>query len=121
MDVREKRRYDVVIAHPLDHAGIMILFVSEPIPGLKQNRTVAVKGRVVVGKRHPDDPLAKAFIAVDARRSRFHGASIAGLVVGAMGVFVFTVALRHWLRERRKFREEARGHNQSVDRPPYAS
>jgi len=29
------------------------------------------------------------------------------LVVGAMGVFVFTVALRHWLGERRKFREEA--------------
>ena len=39
--------------------------------------------------------------AVDARRSRFTGASIAGLVVGAMGVFVFTVALRHWLWERR--------------------
>jgi hypothetical protein len=32
--------------------------------------------------------------------SRWHLASIAGLVVGAMGVFVFTVALRHWLRER---------------------
>ncbi len=31
----------------------------------------------------------------------------AGLVVGAMGVFVFAVALRHWLRERRRFREEA--------------
>ena len=31
---------------------------------------------------------------IDAHR--LHGASIAGLVVGAMGVFVFTVALRHW-------------------------
>ncbi len=40
--------------------------------------------------------------------SRFHGASIAGLVVGAMGVFVFAVALRHWLGVRRKFRGEAR-------------
>jgi len=30
-----------------------------------------------------------------------HPASITGLVVGVMGVFVFTVALRHWLRERR--------------------
>ena len=37
---------------------------------------------------------------LDTTASRFHGASIAGLVVGAMGVFVFTVALRHWLRER---------------------
>jgi len=33
--------------------------------------------------------------------SRFTGASIAGLVVGAMGVFVFSVALRHWLKERK--------------------
>ncbi len=32
---------------------------------------------------------------------RFHPASIAGLAVGAMGVFVFAVALRAWLRERR--------------------
>ncbi len=39
--------------------------------------------------------------AVDTTASRFHGASIAGLVVGAMGVFVFTVGLRHWLGERR--------------------
>jgi len=31
----------------------------------------------------------------------FHGVSIAGLVVGAMGVFVFSVALRHWLKERK--------------------
>jgi len=31
-------------------------------------------------------------------------ASIAGLVVGAMGVFVFTVALRHWLNQRGAFR-----------------
>ena len=37
---------------------------------------------------------------LDTTTSRFHGASIAGLVVGAMGVFVFTVAFRHWLKER---------------------
>ncbi len=45
---------------------------------------------------------------VDTQRGRLHGATIAGLVVGAMGVFVFAVALRHWLGERRKLREEAR-------------
>jgi hypothetical protein len=38
---------------------------------------------------------------LDARASRFHGASIFGLAVGAMGVFVFTLCLRAWLRERR--------------------
>jgi len=40
-------------------------------------------------------------VVLDADASRFTGASIAGLVVGAMGVFVFTVALRHWLKERK--------------------
>jgi hypothetical protein len=35
--------------------------------------------------------------------------SIAGLAVGAMGVFVFAAALRHWLGERRRFREDAGG------------
>ncbi len=49
-----------------------------------------------------------AYPGVDTTASRFTGASVAGLVVGAMGVFVFTVALRHWLGERRRFREEAR-------------
>ncbi len=44
---------------------------------------------------------SKYILQLHADASRFHGASIAGLVVGAMGVFVFTLALRHWLRERR--------------------
>ena len=40
-------------------------------------------------------------IDVVTRASRYHPATIAALVVGAMGVFVFTIALRHWLGERR--------------------
>ena len=49
----------------------------------------------------PEDPeLNPTAPYVVCAGSRFTGASIAGLVVGAMGVFVFTVALRHWLRER---------------------
>ncbi len=46
---------------------------------------------------------------IDTTTSRFTGASIAGLVVGAMGMFVFSVALRHWLGERRRFREGTEG------------
>ena len=38
---------------------------------------------------------------VDTTASRFHPASVAGLVVGAMGVFVFALYLRRWLTERR--------------------
>jgi hypothetical protein len=33
--------------------------------------------------------------------SRFTGASVAGLVVGAMGCFIFGLYLRAWLRERK--------------------
>ncbi|MHC4251532.1 MAG: hypothetical protein ACYS9X_20630 [Planctomycetota bacterium] len=39
-------------------------------------------------------------LAVDAAASRFTGESVAGLVVAAMGTFVFTLYLRKWLRER---------------------
>ena len=60
-----------------------------------RSRGSLFNGRVV---EHPRG------LAVDTTVSRFHGASIAGLVVGAMGVFVFSVALRHWLGERGAFR-----------------
>ena len=36
-----------------------------------------------------------------AAASRFHEASLAGLVVGAMGIFIFGLYLRSYLRERR--------------------
>jgi hypothetical protein len=68
-----------------------------PAPGTR----VLVCGRVV-------PPFLGIDLIINSTRSRWHGASIAGLVVGAMGVFVFTVALRHWMRERRRFREDAR-------------
>ena len=45
--------------------------------------------------------LGPVVIVIDPTASPWTGASIAGLVVGAMGVFVFSVALRHWLREHR--------------------
>ena len=44
---------------------------------------------------------------VDPYASRFTPESISGLVVGAMGVFVFSVALGHWLSERLRFRERS--------------
>jgi hypothetical protein len=40
-------------------------------------------------------------LTIDTSASRFHPASIGGLVVGAMGVFVFGLHLRAWLRERK--------------------
>jgi hypothetical protein len=67
------------------------VFTEDPVP---VGEKVSLAGRVVF-----DAPTG--YVCVDATASRLHGASVAGLVVGAMGVFVFSVALRHWLRERR--------------------
>jgi len=40
-------------------------------------------------------------LALDSRVGRWHPASIGGLVVGAMGCFIFGLYLRSWLRERK--------------------
>ena len=82
---------------------VFVLFESNSVARRHVGRTATLTGRV----RYPER-LSDIVPTLDAAASPFTGASIAGLVVGAMGVFVFTVALRHWLRERRRFREEAR-------------
>lgn len=46
-------------------------------------------------------------LRVDSSASRFHPASVAGLVVTAFGAFVFALHLRRWLVERREAREAA--------------
>ncbi len=50
--------------------------------------------------------LMPVFVTVDTTASRFHPASVAGLVVGAMGVFIFGLYLRGWLRERKALASE---------------
>jgi hypothetical protein len=57
-------------------------------------------GRVAL--HHDHRPLG-----IDTTASRFTGATIAGLVVGAMGAFVFGAALGHWLNRRRAFGAQA--------------
>jgi len=47
---------------------------------------------------------------VDTTASRFHPASIAGLVVGAMGCFIFGLYLRAWLQEGKALAGEQRQH-----------
>jgi len=53
------------------------------------------------GTHNPPLPPSRIVTYVNTTASRFTGATIAGLVVGAMGVFVFAAALRHWLERRR--------------------
>jgi hypothetical protein len=78
-------------------------------PGAGADIGQVFRGRVCVASfGGPEALTTPVTLAVDATASRFHPASIAGLVVGAMGAFVFAVALGHWLGERRRLREEAR-------------
>jgi hypothetical protein len=64
-------------------------YLSKPLVG-----DIIVAGRIVFMDGHPPS------IGVDTTYSRFHPASFAGLVVGAMGCFIFGLYLRRWLVER---------------------
>jgi len=76
--------------------------------GLKENAEVRLYGRLVPSHRsRPSEPTEYWGFAFSTAASRFTGVSIAGLVVGAMGVFVFAVALRHWIERRRAFDDAA--------------
>jgi len=52
-------------------------------------------GRVAIATKSESRPL------VYTRASRFTGASVAGLAVGAMGCFIFGLYFRRWLRARK--------------------
>jgi hypothetical protein len=58
--------------------------------------------RIYVGRlRYELRMIPPAFgVTLDTTASRFHPASVAGLVVGAMGCFIFGLFLRRWLKER---------------------
>jgi hypothetical protein len=73
------------------HGGLTVGSVEACI-----GRHVACDGRMML-KLESDWVL----VEIDATASRFTGASIAGLVVGAMGCFIFGLYLRAWLRERK--------------------
>ena len=77
--------------------GVAVLMYDETPP--VDQAPVTFKGRVDYIAGCESGPPVFRF-EVNASAGRMHGASTAGLVVGAMGVFVFTVALRHWLGER---------------------
>ena len=81
------------------------IYVS--VKGLPEGHPRPVnRGRVIVeyplGSRYP-------LLAIDAGASRWTGASVAGLVVGAMGVFIFVLHLRRWLRVRGLTRDAGPG------------
>jgi hypothetical protein len=58
---------------------------------------------VALGRTSPEELERKTqdTICLLTVTSRLHGAYVAGLVVGAMGCFIFGLYLRRWLRERK--------------------
>jgi hypothetical protein len=72
--------------------GYVLVDATESRPYWGSDIDVVFEGRVVERGAH---------LLVDATASRWHPASIAGLVVGAMGVFIFGLYLQGWLRGRK--------------------
>jgi len=77
-----------------DHAVPVLLDWTEPLPA--KGTEVILQGRVVL-TLWGNMSAWTAAVGVDCTRGRWHGASVAGFVVAAWGVFVFAAALRHWL------------------------
>jgi hypothetical protein len=50
---------------------------------------------------YPVGSIRHPLLAIDPAASRWTGASVAGLVVGAMGILIFALHLRRWLGVRR--------------------
>ncbi|MHC5056349.1 MAG: hypothetical protein ACYTKD_16745 [Planctomycetota bacterium] len=65
---------------------------------LAVGQSVSLRGRVDLMMF---ESVPRGFLFCDTTRSRWTGASVAGLVVGAMGVVIFTLHLRRWLSVRR--------------------
>ncbi len=90
---------------PLDPAvKVVVIVIDEACQaGISSFRGRVFCGNVSIWRElWRDWPLELSpGLVIRTDSSRFTGASIAGLVVGAMGVFVFAVTLRHWLKQRR--------------------
>jgi len=82
-----------------------VIGVRRHMPDGRDVYTVYSDMAPVVGRyKRTDDPglfpLAMPHY-MDTAASRFHPGSVAGLVVGAMGAFIFGLYLRGWFRERK--------------------
>jgi len=91
--------YFLRVRGPSDCVGVQGGIVHVGWPGrmdVKPSPTAAFEGRARV------ETMTGGFFAIvlDTSDSRLHGASVAGLVVGAMGCFIFGLYLRRWLREK---------------------
>lgn len=96
---RGAHRGTVTGAREGGHEVPILLDWTEPIP--EKEADVELQGRVVLARSQGSIAIPHRKVAVDCTHSRWHGATVAGFVVGAWGVFIFAVALGHWLGLRR--------------------
>jgi len=88
--------------HVSDGTGVLnvLVFPSDMCP-LSVGDHWRFRGRLVLNKWWWMDNSDINALALDTSAGRWHAASVGGLVVGAMGLFVFGLYLRSWLRGRK--------------------
>jgi hypothetical protein len=95
----ETGEWHVLATSHLDRSMEVDVIGSQRPPAACADGLRRLRGRVC--GREVTDTWHEGSNSIDTTASRFTGGSIAGLVVGAMGVFIFGLYLRAWLRERR--------------------
>jgi hypothetical protein len=88
--------------------GGTFAYIIQP-PGARAPTGPVFRGRLraVVLLAAGENTISLNTLVVDAGASRFTGASIAGLVVGAMGFFIFGLYHRRWLIEMKALASES--------------
>ena len=81
---------ELVVVNPRRTSGVHVIAVGRLVP-LDAERA----------SPWAYDRYGGPALKVDCTRSRLHGASVAGLVAGSMGCFIFGLYLLRWLRERK--------------------
>ena len=97
LSVLEDRTLRFVAARP--DRNVVVLLSSPRGQALADTMPEGILGRAV---ELPGLTWLEGFPPIiDTTASRFHPASVAGLVVGAWGIFVFAAAFLHWRRRLR--------------------
>jgi hypothetical protein len=105
----EPVRIPTVTLKPVDAPDDLPFYALEQVFVPTTRPFVAGEVAALSGRVHlpaSGAPLAERhncywLLIIDGRRSRIASSTVAGLVVGAMGVFVFGLYLRRWVKERR--------------------
>jgi hypothetical protein len=113
MGVLSIQRKVVSLHRPLQFATLRLSNGQEVLAHLKKQGTPddetrrEVTGRLLTGVRNDKGRISGAlpYLVADGRLT---GASGAGIVVGAMGCFIFGLYLRGWLRERKALASQPR-------------